>query len=512
MTDNNNEINSVENQENVETSAVEETKKDNPVVALLKTIWRWTKRMFFGASKELTDSDIFAVEKLESPSKLAVKVFFKRKLAVAALVVLISLFLFVFIGPLFMPMDVNYVDPLQANRPPDYSMLSVPGKLKNNVRDINGFSTFTVGVSNDNTLYMWGSAKDVIAGKDYSDFPEEIKEGEVYMAAAGYDHVFAITTAGKIIGWGDNTRAQYGTVDLDALRQELRAELEADLADGILGNNKIEEDFGNKDDEDKDSDEDTEEQEPLVMTEEEKEKFVEEKIQEYLGNLVYMPIELSQNLDVTKVQQLTAAYQTTALVYDGKLYIWGNANNMLNLKELQQSADTYLAEKGVGVKKVVLGNYYGLILLEDGSVKCPKFLTASAKITNMDGERVAFSVLSGKKVVDIAATNNCFAMLTSDGEIFVGGAVNYNEDDIVKFPDGEKPVALAGGTRHFVARTDANHAYAWGHNDAGQTDVDGKDAARIFAGSKQTYLVDAEDDVVTKVGLKGYLFGRISIQ
>ena len=39
------------------------------------TLWRWLKRAFFGASKELTDDDVFAVEKLESPSKLAVKRF-----------------------------------------------------------------------------------------------------------------------------------------------------------------------------------------------------------------------------------------------------------------------------------------------------------------------------------------------------------------------------------------------------------------------------------------------------
>ena len=38
---------------------------------------------------------------------MATKAFFRRKLAVVALVVLIGMFLFVFIGPYFVPMDLN---------------------------------------------------------------------------------------------------------------------------------------------------------------------------------------------------------------------------------------------------------------------------------------------------------------------------------------------------------------------------------------------------------------------
>mgnify|MGYP001071148346 FL=1 len=122
--------------------------------------WRWIRRMFMGASKELSQEEILAVEKLESPSKLAVKAFFRRKLAVVALIVLISLFAFVFIGPLFLPMDVNFTDANQANIGPVMSMRSVPSGMKNQIRTINGYANFTVGVSEDNTLYIWGYSKD----------------------------------------------------------------------------------------------------------------------------------------------------------------------------------------------------------------------------------------------------------------------------------------------------------------------------------------------------------------
>ena len=151
-------------------------KKENKNTAggLFSTLWRWTKRMVMGGSKELTDEEKFAVEQIESPSVMAVKAFFRRKLAVAALILLLSLFLFVFVGPYFFPMDLTYTDPLQANMAPIYSLMDVPDGLKDNVRIINGTSDFTVGVSNDNNFYMWRSnteeAKDAPSASPPSTF------------------------------------------------------------------------------------------------------------------------------------------------------------------------------------------------------------------------------------------------------------------------------------------------------------------------------------------------------
>ena len=134
--------------------------KDNKNTAkkngLFSTLKRWGRRMFFGASNEMSN-DVLFVEKIESPSVMAVKAFFRRKLAVAALVVLVSMFLLVFIGPLLMPMNLNYTDPLQANIAPNYSMLKVPAALAKDVKDINGFSNFTVGLSNEGKVFLWGN-------------------------------------------------------------------------------------------------------------------------------------------------------------------------------------------------------------------------------------------------------------------------------------------------------------------------------------------------------------------
>ena len=418
--------------------------KDNKNTAkngVFATLWRWTKRMVLGADKELAEDDRFVVEQIESPSMMAVKAFFRRKLAVVALVVLVSLFLFVFIGPYFFPMNLNYTDPLQANMAPINSLLKVPGELAGNVRNINGFSDFTVGVSNDNNFYIWGKTKNNLTNIDYNaQMPAEIQPGKVVAAAAGSDHIIAITTDGKVIGWGNKSTGQYGY-------------------------KKVESD-------------------PYIQ----------------------MPTEFIEGtIDPNAVDQLICGYQVTGLVLDGKLYMWGNPNTMLSLKEFANS-DKFDS----GVKKVAFSNYYTIVLFEDGTVSGGQTLTFNRQSahSSVDGKIKNLKThLADKKVVDIAASNNCYALLTEDGEMIIFGAVEYGENEIPVLPAGEKFTSINSGTRHFVATTDSGNVYAWGHNDGGQTNVNGETAAKVYVGSKQTYLVNEEDEVTHKTGFKGYPLG-----
>lgn len=414
--------------------------KNASQAGVFATLWRWTKRMVLGASKEMTDEERFAVEQIESPSVMAIKAFFRRKLAVVALVVLVSLFLFVFIGPYFFPMELTYTDPLQANMAPIYSLLSVPDELADNVKEINGFSDFSVGVSNDNNFYMWGKTKNSLTKVDYTDVPDEIQEGNVLTAAAGSDHIIAITTDGKIVGWGNSSTGQYGY-------------------------KKVETD-------------------PYIQ----------------------MPVEFIEGtVDPEAVDQLICGYQVTGLVLDGRLYMWGNPNTMLSLKEFANN-EKYAS----GVKKVAFSNYYTIVLMEDGTVSGGQTLTFNRQsaFSSVDGDiKNLKTYLEDKKVVDIAATNNCYALVMEDGSIVIFGAIEYGEDQVPVIGEGEKFVSIAAGTRHFVAITDKGVAYAWGHNDGGQTNISGESASKVYVGSKQTYLVNAENEVTEKSGFKGYLLG-----
>lgn len=412
---------------------------------VFSTLGRWIRRMFMGGSKELAEGDIFAAEKLESTTRLAVKGFFRRKLAVAALIILICLFLLVFIGPLFMPMDLAFTDANQKNIAPNMTMRSIPSALKSQIAEISGFSNFTVGVSKDNSLYIWGFSKDALSGDDYTKLPDEIQEGNVLMAAAGTNHVIAITTDGKVVGWGNNTRGQYGYST------------------------------GNSDD----------------------------PIQE-------MPVELIEGkIDTSKISQLVCGYQVTALVLDGQVYMWGNTNACLNLKDVVSDSE---AGKLSNVKKVALSNYYALLLLEDGTISMPGgAFNREYAVSSVSGLVSMMSYLKGKTVVDIAATNDCFAVLLDDGDVLIQGAARYGEAEVISLPVGEKLVSLDSGAYHFVGVSDAGKAYAWGSNEKGQCDLSGKSCATAFAGSYQTYLVDSDGKLIDSCGLKGYLFGTDSM-
>ncbi len=402
------------------------------------TLSRWGKRMVLGGHKELTQEEKLFVEKIESPSVMAVKAFFRRPIAVIALVVLISLFLFVFIGPELVPMDLNYTDPLQANLAPNYSFMTVPDGLKGNIRDISGFGAFTLGISNDNEIFVWGNTVNVLNGVSYDVLPEGVSANEIVFASGGADHSMAITTDGRLVGWGNSNLGQFGPVK---------------------------------------------EGDPYMQMPE---------------------VLMSGTLDVSQVQQLICGNQCTALVMkDGTCYVWGNPNSQNSLKELR-------SHYGEGVQQIAFSSYYAIVLKQDGSVtggraysfKMSAFSSSEGEIKNLQ------TYLKNKKALDLAATNNCFAIVLEDGSIVAFGAAEYGEKNVPAAPAGEKFVSVTAGTRHFVALTDKGTVVAWGHDDHGQVSgVNGKKAAAVFAGAKQTYLVDAEGELSDSAGFRGYLLG-----
>ncbi len=377
------------------------------------------------------------MEKIESPSRLALKAYFRRPLAVAALVVLAGLFLLVFLGPQLAPMDLHYTDPLQANLPPNYSFRNVPGELKNNIRSIQGAGAFTVGVSRNNGVYIWGNTQNPLTGTSYSQVPEGL--GDIAHASAGSDHAIAVTADGRLVGWGNDNNGQFG---------------------------------------------------PLKNF-----------------NDPYLPMPealLNGTIDPDMVQQLLCGHQVTALVMeDGTAYYWGNPNSQLSLPELRSR---YTEE----VQKVAFSNYYALILLQDGTVTGGQSLSfLQSAVSSAEGQiRNLKAYLSGRRAVDIAATDSCYAIVLEDGSIVAFGAAEYGEKAVPAAPEGESYVSVTAGTRHFVALTDRGTVVAWGHDDYGQvSNVIGKQAAQVFAGAKQTYLVDAEGRLTEAAGFRGYLMG-----
>lgn len=178
--------------------------KENFIVRAGKRAGGWFYRAF--SSDRLKNGDL----EIESPSMLLRRNFFRRKGAVVALILLVSLFLFVFIAPLFLPMDVNYTDALQQNVAPVYTLRKVPKRLKRSAKVLDGFSDFSVGISLDGEAFVWGNGKLPLQKINLKKIPDIVKSDGASFISAGKDHILCVTKTGALIGWGDNSCAQYG--------------------------------------------------------------------------------------------------------------------------------------------------------------------------------------------------------------------------------------------------------------------------------------------------------------
>ncbi|MCI5953181.1 MAG: ABC transporter permease subunit [Lachnospiraceae bacterium] len=418
-------------------------KKDKKSSRKEFVLFRWLRRMFFGASKELTMAD----ERYDSPSKLAVKRFFRRPLATGAVVVLLGMFLFVFIGSAISPADLTETgsEMLHTNMAPTQSLMKLPKQMKDGAVDISSRGTFTIGLDTEGQVYMWGYYFNVSGdeARNVMTIPEEVKNSKIAHVAAGSDHCVAISEDGHVYAWGEYDNGQYG------------------LNGSMIASARKE------------------------------------------------PDELLEGtIDASAVKQLICGNQVTAiLMEDGTIYAWGNdglcATNLSSVIKhgKQDSKLVKLAFTNDGL--------YGID--ENGafvSGKSTKFNLVTVKDEN--GRSVSVDIyeyIGDRKIVDIAATGNAIALVADDGEIIVSGM----KEPLPELREGEKAVSVSGGTRHFVLVTDQGRVYAWGQNYRKQCEVpnDFSEAGvvdKVFASGFQNYAFK-DGKFVDNWGLKGYIMG-----
>lgn len=404
-----------------------------------KTLWRWTKRTFMGAGKEA--SDAFSVEAIDSPGKEIIKNFFSNKLALAALIIVIIMFFLVLVGPSIWPMDVNYTQGFHQNLSPGYNFTKIPKSISKDIKDISSFSYFSVGISNDGKMGVWGNTKipNSPTKSNLKDYPDILDKEKVLFASAGYDHAVAITESGHVVGWGEYNNGQYG--DKGSL-------------------------YG-------------------------------------ASTVVNMPNELQNGtIDVNNVAQLICGYQVTAIVMkDGSVISWGNfAAGCTNMKDLN---------KLTNVRKVDFLQTGAIALCDDGSLWFGK-LSGQFSVVNVNG--VSYSAeeyFQDKTVIDFATSNSgILAVIDGSNDLVTLGII----DKTIAIPtleESENIVSIDAGLSHFTVLTDKNRVYAFGSNTykeaTGFESVE--DGTKLYSCSFQNYLVNANNEVYAKQGLKGYLFG-----
>lgn len=404
---------------------------------------RWFKRMFLGSSRELTVSD----ERYDSPGKLAVKRFFRKPIATAAVIVLLLMFLFVFVGPLFAPVDLSYMESMHPNVAPTNNMMAIPNAMKDGAASISSRGTFTLGLDTDGKLYTWGYFGDTIKSKPHTNvlnIPDEVQKEKIRFASAGSDHCVAIGESGKVYAWGLYDNGQYGH-------------------DGSM-----------------------------------------------IASVLKQPDELIDGtIDVDQVAQLVTGVQVTAiLMKDGTLYAWGNdqagATNM-------NSVLTAVKNDGLRLSQIVFTNTSLFGISTEGKFVTGNnttFNSYTAKDENgVDRIVSTQEYIGSRKAVSIAASGDSIALVLEDGELLVFG----KNGAAPALEAGEKAVSVSAGSRHFTLLTDSGRTLAWGNGKLGQTKVPAKLQAtgsvdRVISAGFQNYAFK-DGKFVGSWGLKGYLMG-----
>ena len=461
------------------------------------TIGGWFKRLFFGGSKTMADemeenAKNMKVEEIVSPFKQIVRGFFERKLAVFALCVVIAMFLLVFIGPLFMPKYYDsYTEVTQQNVHPTMSMLSVPGDLEDDIRMIDSFGSFTVGVNNSGEVFIWGDSKISTTGLDARDIPDEVKEAKIMYVAAGIDHVVAISEEGKVYCWGYSKLGQFGYFDPE-----------------------------NKDN----------------------------------ANILPEPdILLNGTIDVNHIKKVTCGYQCSAILMDdGTLYIWGNKNTYQNIdlfvgkedlididftlnyvvgvteagnsiytgkRGLYDQYRSNLNEKAVPARQYLDGRKIVAITATSNTV-CGELDDGTLFFTGDFGTRAKPmpALQEGERVVQIVSGTYHYTALTDKGRVLSWGGDTLDQTQVPKNMTGVTRI-YAGAFQSYAVNENNELVGKWGLKGyLFGTDNRGADIfQRIIQGGKMTMTIGAIAVIIsTIIGIivgciSGYFGGKVDL-
>lgn len=458
------------------------------------TVGGWFRRMFRGGSAELEETlkkdPTKDVEEIVSPMRQIVRGFKERKLAVGALIVVILMFLVVFIGPLFMTnYSDSYTEVTQKSTPPTMSMRKVPKGLKNDIKMIDSFGSFSVGLSNAGKVFVWGSTQLGTTGKDMKDIPQEVLDAKIEYVAAGIDHAIAIDENGKVYAWGDNKLGQFGYFDPEEY--------------------------------------------PTIAT-----------MPEELVN---------GTIDVANIKEVTCGYQCSAiLMNDGTLYLWGNKNAYANIDSFLGKDDlvdidfslSYIAgltDKGNSIytgkrglydlfkgnigesaapskqylngRKIVdifAGSTCVGMILDDGSVcYTGDFPSDSVKMPTLP---------EGETWVDIQSGTYHFTGLTNKGNVYSWGGKTLGQTNVPTKLSGTSKV-YAGAFQSYAVNENNQLVDSWGLKGyIFGTDGYGADIfQRIIQGGKMTMTIGAVAVIISSVigiiigCLSGYFGGKLDM-
>ena len=308
----------------------------------------------FGGRKILS---VLEEEQLQSPFRTVVRNFRDNKVSMTALIVFFIIFAIVLIAPIYLPLDLSYIDTSQQNVAPGLDLLKVPRSLNGKVHDISVGPTFSIATSTDGKLYIWGKTK-ISRTIDVKYVPAGM--GKIVKVSAGFDHILALNDQGKLFAWGSDRQKQ-SSIPKEVTQLNNIVDIKAGYqcsvvltSDGriFFFGNSLNNDYsaGHK------------YQGKLAQIE-----LTSDAVMglTFDGQVVYLGSQKNSYANIPenmgKVVDIAATASTMAAVNDqGKVFVWGNVSNKWNEASVPETDSKIVSIQG--------GRYHYTALTEDGKV------------------------------------------------------------------------------------------------------------------------------------------------
>lgn len=406
------------------------------------------------------ENDNLKEEAILSPGKVATRNFFRNPLGVIGLIMFVSIILIVFVGSAILPFNQYYSQGNLTNVAPGGAYMNFPKEMeKEGTSRISIGNTFSVGLSKENNVYVWGS--------DNSDkvltIPEKVQEAldnkKVTDVAAGDRHIIVATDDNQIYGWGNNSFQQ---TQMPAMQEsQIKQEGIAKLGAGV--------------------------QYSVVLT---KNK-----------NLVVWGSTLASRLNLipSTVQGKVEDFDTSAINMlvrktDGSIELLGvrGAENDTNMPE-------ELKDGSVKVADIALTSNSAAAIDEDG-----KLYVWGPSRSKLSGDNIPkFS----SPLVKIEGGDTTLTALDKEGNIYTWGVDNYGE---LKSPEGKFNQIYASYFNQYAVNDEDSKIETWGLNGFRfGSDDQGRDIfTRLIHGGRMTMIISLISTIIQVV--LGVLIGMIA--
>ena len=413
----------------------------------------------FGGKKELS---IFEEEQVQSPFRTVIRTFRDNKVSMTAFYIFLIMFLILTIGPMIKPIDLSFSETSQQNIAPGFDFLKFPKELNGKVQDVAIGPTFSLGVSTDGDLYIWGKTRVSRTIDIKAEVPKGM--GKIVKVAAGFDHVLALNDQGEVFAWGSGRQMQTTIPDYIKSLNNIK-DIEAGYQNSII--------------------------------------LTEDGYIHYFGNAMNNDYnEFNEYQGQIKQVALTAD-AVIGLTFDGQVVYLGMMDNsytkipenMGNVIDIAATATTVAALNDQG-QVFVWGN---ISTASDGN---------EAQVVETDS-----------RIIDIEGGRTHYTALTESGQVVAWGRNYYNQASVPKELSNVKIERIYTDFYQNYAIDENGNIHVWGLKGylMGTDDIGRDIFTRLLNGGRMTITIGAVAVIISTIigvivgGISGYFGGKLDM-